>query len=408
VVVHRTGPIVEERLDVDFEFDSRERAFREEVRAFLEEELPAWWRTMFADDDRVIPLTREICQKLAARGWLTMTWPEEYGGSDGATWDQVIIREEMWAHGEPRGPQYMNLNYIGPMIMRFGTPEQRGRFLKPMAAGTVIWTQGFSEPEAGSDLASLRTAARQVEGGFVIDGQKIWNSYADAPADWCLLLARTDPEAPKHRGISVFLVDMRTAGITVRPIDSMGGPRDINEIFFDEVFVPRDCLLGDLNNGWPMVMTGLTFERVGIARYARAARIIEILVEYVRSELAGAGEPEIDFEMRQQLADLYCRCEAARLVNYHAMSQRANGQVQSAEASLARIHNTLLEQHVAQVGMQVLGMSAQLTQDDPGAPLGGLLVDEWLHNIPATIEGGSLEIQKAIISQRGLGLPRSR
>jgi alkylation response protein AidB-like acyl-CoA dehydrogenase len=393
---------------MDFEFDSRERAFREDVRAFLEQELPAWWRTMFADDDRVIPVTREICQKLAARGWLTITWPDEYGGSAGATWDQVILREEMWAHGEPRGPQYMNLNYIGPMIMRFGTPEQKSRFLKPMAAGTVIWTQGFSEPEAGSDLASLRTTACQVDGGFVINGQKIWNSYADSPADWCLLLARTDPDAPKHRGISVFLVDMQTPGITVRPIDSMAGPRDINELFFDDVFVPNDCRLGDLNDGWPMVMTGLAFERVGIARYARAARIIEILIDYARTELDALTEPEVRFERRQQLAELYCHCEAARLLNYYAISQQADGQVQSVEASLARIHNTLLEQQVGHVGMQLLGMGAQLTDEDPGAPLEGLLAYEWLHNIPATIEGGSLEIQKDIISQRGLGLPRSR
>lgn len=393
---------------MDFEFDSRERALREEIHLFLEQELPAWWRTMFADDDRVIPVTRDICQKLASRGWLTITWPEEFGGSNGPIWDQVILREEMWAHGEPRGPQYMNLNYIGPMIMRFGTPDQKSRFLKPMAAGTVIWTQGFSEPGAGSDLAALRTAARQVDGGFVINGQKIWNSYADSPAEWCLLLARTDPDAPKHRGISVFLVDMQTPGITVRPIDSMAGPRDINEIYFDDVLVPLNCLLGELNDGWPMVMTGLTFERVGIARYARSARIIEVLVDYARTALPGAVDPEVRFEMRQRLAELYCRCEAARLLNYHAISRQAGGHTQSVEASLARIHNTLLEQQVSHVGMELLGIGAQLTEEDPTAPLEGLMAHEWLHNIPATIEGGSLEIQKGIISERGLGLPRAR
>lgn len=393
---------------MDFEFDSREQALRDEIRSFLDQELPAWWRTMFEDDDRIIPATLEICQKLAERGWLTITWPEEYGGSAGPIWDQVIFREEMWAHGEPRGPQYMNLNYIGPMIMRFGTPEQKSRFLKPMAAGTVIWTQGFSEPDAGSDLASLRTSARQVDGGFRVNGQKIWNSYADSPADWCLLLARTDPGAPKHKGISVLLVDMRTPGITVRPIDSMTGPRDINEIFFDDVFVPHDCLLGELHRGWPMVMTGLAFERVGIARYARAARIIEILIDYARARLYPGADAEYRFNIRQQLADLYCRCEAARLLNYHAISAQASGHVQSVEASLARVHNTLLEQQVGHIGLELLGLGAQLTGEDPAAPLEGLLVHEWLHNIPATIEGGSLEIQKDIISQRGLGLPRSR
>ena len=148
---------------------------------------------MFVDDDRAMPFTRELCQKLAARGWLTLSWPAEHGGADGSVWQQAVVREEMWAAGEPRGPQYMNLNYIGPLIMRFGTPEQQARHLPRMAAGDVLWCQGFSEPEAGSDLASLKTRAVRDGDHYVVNGQKIWNSYADAPADHCLLLARTNP-----------------------------------------------------------------------------------------------------------------------------------------------------------------------------------------------------------------------
>ena len=208
---------------MDFEFSPEDEAFRAELRAFLDEELPSWWKTVFVDDDRAMPFTRELCQKLAARGWLTLSWPAAHGGADGSVWQQAVVREEMWAAGEPRGPQYMNLNYIGPLIMRFGTPEQQARHLPRMAAGDVLWCQGFSEPEAGSDLASLKTRAVRDGDHYVVNGQKIWNSYADAPADHCLLLARTNAEVKKQQGISMFLVDMRTPGITVRADPEHGG-----------------------------------------------------------------------------------------------------------------------------------------------------------------------------------------
>src|SRR5438552_16893717 len=166
---------------MEFAFTEADDAFRAELRAFLDAELPDWGRGMFVDDDRAMPLTRDICRKLAARGWLTMAWPPEHGGQGASVWMQSDLREEMWARDEPRGPQYMNLNYIGPLIMRFGTPDQQARFLPPMARGEVIWTQGFSEPDAGSDLASLNTRAEHRGDHLVVSGQKIWSSYADAP-----------------------------------------------------------------------------------------------------------------------------------------------------------------------------------------------------------------------------------
>ena len=228
---------------MDFAFTPDEERFRHELRAFLSRELPLWWRGMFVDDPRAMPFTRELCRRLARRGWLTMAWPREHGGADAGPWMQQILREEMWAHDEPRGPQYMNLNYIGPCLMRFGSPAQRARFLPPMAAGDVLWTQGFSEPGAGSDLAAVSTRALRRGDRFVVAGQKIWNSYADAPADWCFLLVRTSTEPKRHHGLAILLVDMRTPGITVRPIASMAGPHELNEIFLDEVAVPADCLL---------------------------------------------------------------------------------------------------------------------------------------------------------------------
>jgi alkylation response protein AidB-like acyl-CoA dehydrogenase len=386
---------------MDFRFNEEEEAFRRELRRFLDEELPDWWRGMFVADERVFPETRRICEKLAARGWLTMAWPREHGGRDASPWMQAVLREEMWAHDEPRGPQYMNLNYIGPCIMRFGTAEQKRRFLPPMARGQVLWTQGFSEPGAGSDLASLTTRAEEGDRHFVVTGEKTWNSYADAPADWCMLLVRTDPMAVRHRGLTVLLVDMRTPGITVRPIESMAGPHELNEIFFDDVVVPVDCVLGGKDRGWDVVTAGLTFERVGIARYARAGRVIELLAEDVK-RAAGAS----DRDVRHQLADLRVRYEAARLLNYRAISLSARGAIPRVEASIARLHNTALEQLAGHVGLEILGLGARLTHDDPRAPLGGMLWRQWVRNIPSTITAGTTEVQKNIVAIHGLGLPR--
>jgi len=386
---------------VDFAFDDADDRFRAELRAFVDESLPQWWRGMFVDDDRAIPFTREFCRALAARGWLTLAWPPEHGGAGASAWTQTVVREEMWAAEEPRGPQYMNLNYIGPLLMRYGTDEQRARFLPAMARGEVIWCQGFSEPDAGSDLASLRTRARPHEQGFVVDGTKIWTSYADAPADWCLLLTRTDPEAERHRGISVLLVDMTTPGITVRPIDTMAGPHEFNEVMFDDVVVPRDCLLGEQDHGWELIAAGLTFERVGIARYARAARVLEHLVEH-----ANATGRSRDPLVRTRLADLRARCEAARILAYRAVSLQARGEVPTVDASVARIHATQLEQEVSHAGLELLGPAGLLRTGDAAAPLAGEVQRHFVRNIPTTVAAGTLEIQKNIVAQRGLGLPR--
>ena len=387
---------------MDFAFAPEDEQFRAELRAFLTEELPEWWRGMFVDDPRAMPFTRAFCRKLAARGWLTMAWPREYGGGEASLWRQAVLREEMWAHDEPRGPQYMNLNYIGPCIMRFGTDAQKRRFLPPMAAGEVVWTQAFSEPGAGSDLAAVATRAERTDGGYVVTGQKTWNSYADAPADWCFLLARTARSERRHDGLSVLLVDMRTPGITVRPVSTMAGPHEFNEIFFDGVRVDDECRLGAEGQGWEIATAGLAFERVGIARYARAGRVIELLVEHVR-RTGRAADPDV----RAKLADLRVRYEAARLLNYRAVSLQAAGQLPVVEAAIARVHNTQLEQLVGHVGLELLGLDGLLTHDDAIAPLAGLVNRQWVRNVPTTIAAGTLEIQKNLIARRGLGLPRS-
>jgi alkylation response protein AidB-like acyl-CoA dehydrogenase len=392
---------------MDFDFTTDEEAFRAELRAFLDDELPTWWRTVFVDDDRAMPFTREFCRKLAERGWLTLSWPAEHGGADGSVWQQAVVREELWAAGEPRGPQYMNLNYIGPLIMRFGTPEQQARHLPRMAAGDVLWCQGFSEPEAGSDLASLKTRAVRDGDHYVVNGQKIWNSYADAPADHCLLLARTNTEVKKQQGISLFLVDMRTPGITVRPIPSMAGKSEFSEIFFDDAVIPVSDRLGDEDQGWTLVGEGLAFERIGIARYARANRVLEHLVRYARDTVVDGRLLADDPAVRARLATLATRIEAAKLLNYGAISIQAAGEVPAIEASIARIHNTQVEQLAGQVGLEVLGAQGLLLDDDAWCLLDGEMQRQWLESIPVTVAAGTTEVQKNIIAQRGLGLPRS-
>ena len=386
---------------LEFSFTNDELRFREELRSFIDGELPDWWRGMFVEDDRAMPFTRSFCRKLARRGWLTMAWPREHGGQEASVWRQAILREEMWAHDEPRGPQYMNLNYIGPCIMRFGSDEQKQHFLPRMAAGDVIFTQGFSEPGAGSDLAAVATRAESSGDHFRVNGTKIWSSYADAPADWCFLLCRTDPSSQRRDGLSILLVDMRSEGVSVRPIGTMAGPHEFNQIFFDDVAVPRENLIGDEGRGWEIATAGLALERIGVARYARADRVVRLLVEYAKSNGLAA-----DDEVRQKLADLRVRVEAARLLNYRAISLVAKGKVPTVEGSIARIHNTQIEQLAGHVGLEILGLGGQLTALDPEAPIAGLVHRQWVRNVPTTIAAGTLEVQKNIVAQRGLGLPR--
>ena len=392
---------------MDFSETPANAQFRNDLRAFLKDELPDWWAGLFDVDERTFPLTRQVCQHLAERGWLTMSWPTEFGGSDSDPWSQLVLREEMWTNFEPRGPQYMNVNFIGPLIMKFGTPDQQARFLVPMSEGRVIWTQGFSEPDAGSDLASVSTRAREVEGGFQVNGSKIWNSYADAPADWCLLVARSDPDSSRARGLSLLLVDMTAPGITVRPIPSLVGSGEFNEIFFDDVFVPLDCLLGEMGQGWSMIMAGLSLERAGVPWYSTVRRFLQELVEYCNATIVDGAPLATHSGVRAQIAELYCRCEAARLMNYHVVSLEAESEDAAVESALAFIHSSLAYQFAAQVGLDTIGPLAVIGRKDPDAPLSGAAKHHWTLSVAATIAGGTVDIQRNIVAQRGLGLPRA-
>lgn len=391
---------------MDFRFPEPAVAFRRELRAFLQEELPEWWTGIFCDDERMFPFTRAFCKKLAAKNWLTMAWPKEYGGREADVWMQMVVREEMWGHGEPRGPQYMNLNYIGPAIMMFGTGGQKDRYLKPMAAGDALWCQGFSEPGAGSDLAAITTQAQDNGEGFVVRGQKIWTSYATA-ADHCFLLARTDPEASRYKGLSIFLVDMKTPGITVRPIPSMGGPVEFSEVFFDDVEIPYDCQLGPLHEGWMVAMSALAYERTGIAWHSSTEVVLNKLIEYVKTTNDAQGEPLAKRQaVREGLVRMHVRVRAAKLLCYRVISDQAKGIERDEDPAISKVFATELGVFAGEVGMEILGSKGQLVASDPLAPLGGSIYSHWVHSIPMLIAAGSNEIQRNIIAQRGLALPR--
>lgn len=392
---------------MDFQESPEVGTFRTELREFLDAELPDWWKGLLADDERTMSFTRQMCQKLAQRGWLTMSWPAEFGGAASDLWTQMALREEMWTRHEPRGPQYMNVNYIGPMIMRFGTAEQHARFLPPMSAGDVIWTQGFSEPDAGSDLAAISTKATPVNGGYLVNGSKIWSSYADAPADWCFLIVRTDPASSRHKGLSILLVDMLTPGVTVRPILSMVGPREFNEIFFDEVFVPTDCRLGPENEAWSMVMAGLALERAGVPWYAMVAALIPELVNYCNTTFVNGKRLSARPEVRASIAELHCATEAARLLHYRVVSCQEAGVDAPVESAISIMHSALVFQQAGQVALDAVGPLAALGSDDPSAPLDGLARHSWMLAIASSIAGGTIDIQRNIVAQRGLRLPKA-
>ena len=268
---------------MDFSWDDEQRAFRATVREFLAAHLPGDWESLAHGPgaDWQSTFSKKFCGELAEAGLLVPHWPKRWGGRDADPWTSFILAEEMWEAGEPRGGQYMNVNWIGPTLMRFGSEEQQQRYIPPMAQGQTLWCQGFSEPEAGSDLASLRTRADKEGSTYRINGQKIWTSYA-GHADTCFLLART---SPGRNGISIFLLPMDTPGITVRQIPSVIGEGDIHEVFFDDVTVPATAMLGEEGKGWEIVRTALSLERVGIPRFALATRMLHRAVDKLK--LAG-------------------------------------------------------------------------------------------------------------------------
>jgi alkylation response protein AidB-like acyl-CoA dehydrogenase len=377
---------------MEFGWSDEQEAFRTQVADFLARELPADWESIAAQSPGSKALTdfsRVFCPKLAAAGLLVPHWPKEFGGRDAPPWEHFILGELLWEVGEPRGPQYYNVNWIGPTLMRYGSPAQQDQHLKLMSAGDVVWCQGFSEPSAGSDLASLRTRAELKDGRYVINGSKIWTSYA-ALSDYCFLLARTG----EGRGeISVFLLPMDRPGITVRPIRSVVGDGDLHEVFFDDVEAHPEEVLGEVGRGWPVVRYALQFERVGIPRYALARKVLHRTVGI----LQGAGD--FDAVARQEAARAETACEAARMLVYDVIDKRTKGRPPDSTASMARYGVVLAEQAVA---------NFVLDQQPALLASGEARMIETHHRraISAGIAAGAAEVQLNLVARDILGLGR--
>ncbi|WP_029138641.1 acyl-CoA dehydrogenase family protein [Nakamurella lactea] len=380
---------------MDFELGTRADELRERLRTLVRQHFPPTFLGAFTDDPADLELTEQFCRLLATERLLCLTWPAEYGGNDGSVWEQTVVREEMWAAHEPRGAQYMGVNWVGPAIIRHGSKAQQAKHLPPIAGGEVIWCQGFSEPEAGSDLASLRTrAVPQSDGGWRVTGQKVWTSYATM-AQWCVLAACTDPQARTSARLSLFLIPMDRAGIQVRPIPAMLGPHHLNEVFLDEVEVRPDEILGVEGNGWAIIRDALAYERVGIARYARC----ESLLDRIRAEL-GDSFAALPDSLLTRWARAKVDLRSARLLAYAAVADQDDG-IDPAAAAAARIATTLCDQTVAELLMDIMGGDGLRSGAD--APIHGAAEDHWRYAQAATVASGTIEVQKMLVARQVLG-----
>ncbi len=395
---------------MDFRFTPEEEAFRKEVRQFLEREVPKDWAGFLGrpgDVERVFPLLRQFSSSLGEKGWLTMAWPKEYGGQARSAMEQLIFAEETCYRRVPVGGS-IAVTIVGPVLMLYGSEEQKREYLPPIARGEIDFCLGYSEPGAGSDLASLNTRAVEDGDDFVITGQKIFTSLAHL-VEYCWLAARTDPDVPKHKGISLFIVDMKTPGITIRPLIDMLGEHSLNEVFFDEVRIPKGSLVGEKNQGWYHLVTALDFERTPNFFFFPPASLPPILEDLVQfsKEAKRNGKPLAhDPVVRQKLAQMFIEFEVVRVLSYRIAWMLGRGLIPNYEASIVKLFSTELHQRVANVGMEILGLYGPLTPDSRWAQLRGRIAYSCLSSVSATIGAGTLEIQRIIIAIRGLGLPR--
>ncbi len=388
---------------MDLGLTDSETKFRDELRAWLKANLPT---KMVKTADNATAYYKYLAdwqQKLYDGGWAGVSWPKEYGGRGASFIEQAIFQEEMALADAPERMGTIGQGLVGPTIIAAGTEEQKKRYLPKILSGEEIWCQGFSEPNAGSDVAGLETKAVLDGDHFVINGQKIWTSYAHI-AQQCLLIVRTDPSAAKHKGITALLVDMKLPGISVRPLKMMSGDSGFNEMFFTNLRVPVSAVIGKVNDGWNVAITALANERanLGTGLYVVFKRNLDAVVDQARKIKRG-GRPVIaDPVIRQRLALAYVDLEVFRLNTTRSLSMLNKTGAPGPEGSIQKLYWSELNQRMAQIAMEVLGPYAQLTDYD-----GGRWVYNYLRSRGNTIEAGTSEVQRNIIAQRVLGLPRS-
>ena len=381
---------------MDFRLTSEHAAFQQQVIDFIDHDLPAGWSEAREDREAGPDIEEQIRKRLAARKWLALPWPKEYGGLGASPMQQMVFNEAMAYRGLPF--MSMGVAWVGPVMMLYGSEEQKARFLPRITDGTDVWCTLYSEPGSGSDLASLQTRAIRDGDDYVVTGQKIWTSGGHR-SDWGWLACRTDPAAPKHRGISMFCVKMDSPGVTVRPLVNMAGTHEFNEVFFEEVRIPASQLVGEENRGWYTLAVGLDFERSSIGATSTARRTVDEIVARVKSQ-----PRNLDSQVRQRLVDCAISVNVLRNLAYKvAAEQEKTGVAPTREAQMAKLFGAELNQRVVSVGLQVLGMSGQAHAAN--SPL-GRNVYGYLRSVANTIEGGTSEIQRNVIATRGLGLPR--
>ena len=391
---------------MDFDFTDKEEAFRKEVRAWLETNLPDDLRGRAFASSRAgreeIQKLRAWQRRMHAAGYVGMDWPREFGGRGASITEMVILYQEM---ARAESPQLVNrggVSMLGPTLMKHGTPAQQARFLPKILAADELWCQGFSEPNAGSDLANLQMRAVLEGDEFIINGQKVWTSMAHV-ADWCFLLVRSDPVAPKHKGISFLLVDMKTPGITIRPLRQITGEAEFNEVFFDNVRVPAVNLVGKLNEGWSVAITTLAYERdlLTFIRHISLRNALHRLVRLVREQKKSA-----DPIVRQKIAGLWIGEQALQLNGYRSLTKILRGGAPGPEGSTAKLFWSHVDEELAQVATEVIGPYAQIAHGSSWAPDEGQWEFYELLARASGIRGGTSEILRNILAERVLGLPK--
>ncbi len=386
---------------MDLALNDGERAFRDEVRAWLHalvEPAPE-----FESFDDEFAWGRRWQATLAAGRWVGIHWPAEYGGRGASPLEVAIFNVE---YARSRAPQPVNrtgVNLVGPTLLRHGSDAQRARWLPAILTAEEIWCQLFSEPGAGSDLASLTTRATEVDGGWVVCGQKVWTSYAQY-ARWGIALVRTDADAPRHRGISCLVVDMESPGIEIRPLVTMTTEAEFNEVFFDDVFVPSDHLVGGYHHGWAVANTTLAHER-GTTFPFKEQVVHEVYLDQLLDLAAVSGAFD-DPLVADRLVDAYVRLRILRLHNWRTMTRLGHGIEPGAESSVVKLAWSDMTHELSDAALAVLGHHSPLWGDATGNPARGKWQRQWLWSQASTIAGGTSEIQRTIIGERILGLPR--
>jgi alkylation response protein AidB-like acyl-CoA dehydrogenase len=395
---------------VDFTLTQDQQAFRERVRAWLEANIPREWKSLGSTEvprPEAFAFLRRWQAKLHEGGFIGVTWPKEYGGQGLTFMEEMILHQEMALQKAPPMLNVLGVGMAGPTIIAYGTEEQKQRYPARILSCEEIWCQGYSEPNSGSDLASLQTRAVKDGDHYVINGQKVWTSLAHV-ADWMMLLARTDPEAPKHKGITYFLLDMHAPGVTVKPLKQMTGDAEFNEVFFDNVRVHERQVLGGVNNGWAVGLTTLMYERLalGFGLQVRLRIALESLIEMARRVEKTGRVVTRDPLLRQKLAQLWIDTEALRCTGARAVTRLLKGELPGPEASTGKMGWVETHQRLQELAMEIEGPYAQLVKGSDRAIDGGVWQYGFLRSRANSIEGGTTEIQKNIIAERVLGLPR--